>query len=164
MLDGMSSSESLLINDTSITITVKVLLFGDTCELTMLAVGGGGAGYGSGGGSGYIKTYTRNLIGDADLLVLVGEGGKYESGASGQSSVVWLNGYVVLGADAGQSSYSGAGGNGYCGGGGIGTAYGGPGGTDGGDGHDGAPPHSQKSGLGSGLKVDSIDMKNFVLG
>ena len=159
-------STSVLITDTSNTITVKVLLFGDTCKLTMLAVGGGGTGYGGGGGSGHIQTNTwTTLTEDTNFQVTVGEGAKHERGTAGQSSTVMLNGRLYLGANPGQTAYSGKGANGYCGGGGAGGT-GGDGGTDGGNGHCGVTPGgcAEPAGKGSGLKVDSINMKHFVLG
>ena len=100
----------------------------DSCQLTLLAVGGGGIGGNGGGGSGYFVYQTVSLdLGVNTITAMVGTGG--------QPSTLSINGFTNVTAESGQDWFSSNGhshgGRGFSGGGGYGT-YGG--GSDGGNG------------------------------
>ena len=91
------------------------MLGSSSCQLTLLAVGGGGEGDNTGGGSGYLKYQTVTLeLGVNTITARVGAGR--------QASTVIINGNTLT-AEKGKSGYSSGsgshGGDGYSGGGGF---------------------------------------------
>ena len=144
--------------ETNIT-TVNILAVGN-CELTVVAIGGGGkrgAGDG-GGGSGYVAS-TNLTVSTSQLVVTVGVGGPGEL-----SSLETSEGETIIAAQPGGSGNgdgnSGDGGAGYSGGGGGCYYDGGNGGEDGGDGHNN---RCGNGGAGSGLQISSIPISSFTL-
>jgi len=120
------SVKSLMVTEDQVDVTV--IAFG-SCELTILAVGGGGKGYYGGGGSGYLQ-YQKILLstGISSLHAV--------AGASAQPSSVTFNGTSIV-ANPGQGgSNPNNGGAGYSGGGQYSSnnGYSGSGGFDGSDG------------------------------
>jgi len=120
-------SQSLMVTNTSESqsITVSGVATVESCELRILAVGGGG-GYGGsyhggGAGSGYLQY--RTIIVNPGTIVTLDVGDHEEP-----STVAFGNGYTVT-AQPGQDSQGDDGGDGY-----SGTCHGG---SDGGDGDDG---------------------------
>ena len=149
--DTLTSYKFKEIGDTQ----VNILGLGD-CELTAVAVGGGGSGYIGGGGSGYIVSSTITVPA-SELVVRVGGPGEL-------SSLETSEGQTIITAHPGGDSPGYSGGDGYSGGGGrsrVTTDVGYDGGQDGGDGHssDGDSP----GGAGSGLDISTISMENFSL-
>ena len=135
---------------TTVTISPFPALLGE-CELTALAVGGGGQGgnYG-GGGSGYVSS-SSGPVPASQLVVRVGGPGE-------ESSLQTGAGETVITAIAGQSNSGGDGGAGYSGGGGCcrSDLYG-----DGGE--DGSDGCGSYGGAGSGLNLASISLQRFSL-
>ena len=152
--------------------TVNIAALGD-CELTVLAVGGGGyrgflsdvggssiTGHG-GGGSGYVVN-TSVQVPASQLVVRVG-------GPGGQTSLQTIEGEIIVTAAPGENGNSYYGGAGYSGGGGVYYSSGsyfrsGNGGEDGGDGYGtNEEPTNGWGGEGSGLDVSSISLQQFSL-
>jgi len=130
-----------------------------SCELTIVAIGGGGYnGYnsGAGSGSGYIETATISPLSHKSIEVHVGA-------ATQESRVVTAAGETIVRAQPGESGGRYYGGDGYSGGG-AGTGYsghnGGSGGSNGGDGNDGS---DGGGGKGSGLDISTIALEHFKL-
>ena len=139
--------------NTGNTTTTNILALGE-CELTVLAVGGGGTGYNGGGGSGYVASTSVEVL-TSQLIVKVG--GRLKS-----SSLETSEGEIIITAAFGESGGYTAfhnGGAGYSGGGGGGSSYSGDGGEDGGNGHGGRG----SGGAGSGLDISSIHLQQFSL-
>ena len=140
----------------TVTSNVNIRAFGD-CELTVVAVGGGGRGDGGygGGGSGYVAS-TSIKIHNSQLVVKVGGPGE-------TSSLQTSEGEIIITAAPGEDSQANSGGAGYSGiGGGAATNnYSGDGGEDGGDGHDSS--NGYNGGAGSGLNISSISLEQFTL-
>ena len=123
-------------------------------DLDVVAIGGGGNyvdnTYG-GAGSGYVEAAKIRLsIKDPLMKVTVG--------SAGGPSMVEVGEEVLLEAAPGEGPDSVKGGDGYCGGGGLGGSA--RGGSDGGDGEDGT---DTAGGSGSGLNLDLLSMKSFIL-
>ena len=123
-------------------------------DLDVVAIGGGGnyvgATYG-GAGSGYVEVEVIRLsINDPLMKVTVG--------SAGGPSMVEVGEEVLLEAAPGEGPDSVKGGDGYSGGGGLGGSA--RGGSDGGDGEDGT---DTAGGSGSGLNLDLLSMKSFIL-
>ena len=108
-------------------LDVIVNAFG-SCELTILAVGGGGEGYYQGGGSGYLQYQKISLSTGITSL-------QATAGANAQPSSVTFNGTSIV-ANPGQAAggTNNDGGAGSSGGGQYVYANGGNGGSDGSDG------------------------------
>ena len=153
-----------LIKETGATTDVGLMALG-TCQLAVLAVGGGGKGYnamyggGGAGGSGFVEFSTLNFTGITTLQVTVG--------GADQKSVLSVEGKVEVEAGPGRTGVSFAGGAGYSGGGAgskndwAGSENNpGAGGTGGGDGHN-STTHS--GGKGSGFDVGTILLKDFAI-
>ena len=119
-------------------VDVIVNAFG-SCELTILAVGGGGEGYLQGGGSGYLQYQKISLSSGITSLHAI-------AGASAQPSSVTFNGTSIV-ANPGQGGDSdNDGGAGYSGGGQYDYGYsGGYDGSDGGGSHGGSGTHEDIS-------------------
>ena len=155
-VDGEITDSSVQLTNTTYS-SVKAVALG-VCELTAVAIGGGGHGDKAGGGSGYVSWKDLRVAGIRSFGVQVG--------AAGGESLVAEDGDVLIQGAPGESTifnqYSG--GAGYSGGGeGNGNpGSGGEGGTDGGDGLKGGIP-SAHGGTGSGLKVASIPIHGFML-
>jgi len=136
-----------------------------SCELTIVAIGGGGspgAGPGifddhGGGGSGYIESATISSISDTPFVVHVGNGTE-------ESRVDTAAGETIVRAHPGKYGGSGffKGGDGYSGGGAGANCYhwGSAGGSNGGDGQDSSYGHGGK---GSGLDISTIALEHFKL-
>ena len=149
------------LGNTSVTISPVAALGG--CELTIVAVGGGGAQGArlpgsspqwGGGGSGYWAG-ARVPVSATELVVRVGGGGEESTLATGAGELLLR---APPGGDGGYSERNGHfGGAGYSGGGngGSNTGYGG---QDGSDGCCGA-----NAGPGSGLRLDATDLQEFTL-
>merc|ERR1712154_5168 len=103
--------QSFMFTNTSNTTNVQ-LMGDEDCQMRIVAIGGGGRGYRNsnlyiGGGSGYIKILDQDIpLGVSNMVVAVG--------AHGYSSLVTVNGEVIVEAPPGSSLGSG---NGYSGGG-----------------------------------------------
>ena len=137
---------------------ISMAALGD-CEMTAVAVGGGGSGNYAGGGSGYIETVTAPMV-PAQLYVSVGAGGAETSLRRGGWGGVGDE--VVVKAMAGGDGTNYDGGAGYSGGGaGFGDYIYGDGGADGGDGEDG--DGKGHGGAGSGFDINSIVLTSFTL-
>ena len=137
--------------------TVTILALGD-CELTVVAVGGGGSHSYLGGGSGYVATTSLTVL-SSELVVRVG-------GPRQLSSLETSEGETIITAQSGQDGFSPAGGAGYSGGGGgrnDSRYLGGDGGQDGGDGGDGNCPGGCHGAAGSGLDLSVIRLTRFSL-
>ena len=142
---------SYMFNKTGDT-NVNILALGD-CELTVVAVGGGGSGNYAGGGSGYVTNASLTVL-TSELVVRVGGGGD-------PSSLETSEGQTIITAQPGQDNVNEVGGSGYSGGGGGGSngSDGGEGGADGGDGDDG----DGAGGTGTGLDISAIKLTSFSL-
>ena len=137
---------------------VSVAALGD-CEVTAVAVGGGGSGNYAGGGSGFVASVTVPVVSE-QLYVLVG--------AAGEISEVHTAGWggvgeeLVVSAAPGGDGTNYDGGAGYSGGGaGFGDYIYGDGGQDGGDGEDG--DGKGHGGAGSGVDVASMSLSSYKL-
>ena len=146
--------------NTTVTISPLATL---GCEMTVMAVGGGGSGGGgsgggpgyiAGGGSGYVSS-TTVPVPDSQLVACVG-------GPGAESSILSGMGETVLSAKPGHSdgysnSFGSYGGDGYSGGG-AGGSNAGDGGEDGSDGCcDG------HGGKGSGFDLASTSLEHFTV-
>ena len=145
--------QHLLITDPGVNISVPSTT--GHCHLRLVAVGGGGHGFMGGGGSGYVQFTSRTLTSSADISVSVG--------GDRESSVVMVDGEVVLEAGAGLDGGNGYlqyhGGDGYSGGGQYGELERGyNGGTDGGNGEGEDSP-----GLGSTDDLSLISLNHYKL-
>ena len=137
---------------------IAVAALGD-CEVTVLAVGGGGSGNYAGGGSGFVASATAPVA-SSQLYASVGGSGQESS----LKSVGWggVGEWTVVEAAPGGDGTNYDGGAGYSGGGaGFGDYIYGNGGLDGGDGEDG--DGKGHGGVGSGLDISSISLASFVL-
>ena len=138
--------------DVDVTVTL-VQTSSSGCRLRVFAVGGGGWGWG-GGGSGYIQYHeTETLTMDTEITLRVGDGV--------ESSVININGGIIkaaAGLNGGDGAGNGVGGDGYSGGGGW-SIFGADGGSNGGDGEEGA----FGGGRGTGEDIKSFRMEHFVL-
>merc|ERR1711962_832588 len=125
-----------------------------SCELTIVAIGGGGISRNSrGGGSGYVETATISYLSDTHIVLHVG-------GGTEESRVVTAEGETIVRAHPGKYGHGYNGGDGYSGGGGTGWyGSGGSGGSNGGDGQDGYGD----GGKGSGLDISTIALEHFKL-
>ena len=163
--DGLTSH--LLFNQTGAT-EIFVTALG-SCELKLVAMGGGGICHASdegdrnrgGGGSGYVASTSVLGAATSKLLATVGAAFSHSSvGVVGPDSVLEL-----LRAEAGgNGTSSGSGGDGYSGGGpaGSGDRHPEPGeGHGGSNGRDGCCDDSV--GRGSGLHLSDINLKYFAL-
>jgi len=127
-----------------------------SCDLTIVAIGGGGSDgkYGGGGGSGYIETASISPISHKSIEVHVGAGTK-------ESRVDTAAGETIVRAMPGKSDYYN-GGDGYSGGGAGGSTHiGGSGGSNGGDGQDSSSDYPNQGGKGSGLDISTIALEHF---
>jgi len=143
------------LSNTSLSFPPEALF--SSCELTIVAIGGGGShGNYGGGGSGYIETASISLIANRTLLVHVG-------GGTEESRVVTAAGETIVRAHPGKYGGSYNGGDGYSGGGAGGGKYqyGGSGGSNGGDGNDSS--NGVPGGKGSGLDISTIALEHFKL-
>merc|ERR1712110_346076 len=122
--------ESLMVTEEEVEVLVNP--FG-SCEITILAVGGGGRGNYQGGGSGYLQYLKKNIFPSSGITSL-----NAKAGSAAEASSVTYNGSIVLvQANPGQGGDSdNSGGDGYSGGGRYGCSNGGgyDGGSDGSDG------------------------------
>jgi len=138
-----------------------------SCELTIVAIGGGGSagrGHGiyddhGGGGSGYIETATISSLSDTPFVVHVG-------GGTEESRVDTAAGETIVRAQSGKSGDSGVymdGGAGYSGGAAGASCYhwGSVGGSNGGDGE--GCYWGGDGGKGSGLDISTIALEHFKL-
>ena len=133
-----------------------------SCELRILAVGGGGKdaseGHVGGAGSGYLQYRVMNLDPGTIVSMDVGDLGE-------PSTVTIVNTGETITADPGQGGHSSTvgGGDGYCGGGGS-ASYtdhiGGYGGTNGGDGEDGT---DGQGGKGTGEDISQFTFTSWSL-
>jgi len=145
----------------SINLTISAEALFSLCDLTIVAIGGGGSpgsgNYGNGGGSGYIETATISSLSDRPLLVNVG-------GGTEESRVDTAAGETIVRAHPGGYGSSYDRGDGYSGGG-AGTSisgyHGGSGGSNGGDGNDSS--YGNHGGKGSGLDISTIALEHFKL-
>ena len=129
------------------------------CEVTAVAVGGGGSGNYAGGGSGYVASATAPVAA-FELYVSVGAAGE----ESALKTVGWggVGEETVVKAAPGGDGTNYDGGAGYSGGGaGFGDYIYGDGGQDGGDGEDG--DGNGHGGAGSGLDITSITLASYTL-
>ena len=107
-----------------------------------------------GGGSGFLKT---GSIEGGQLEITIGKGGKCCKGATdGSSTVVHINGKVLL-AKGGQASQNDNGGRGWSGGGAKGNGDGGIGGGNGGNGD-----YGNRGGSGTGISIPPGFLKRGV--
>jgi len=144
----------------SINLIISAEALFSLCDLTIVAIGGGGSpgsgNYGNGGGSGYIETATISSLSDRPLLVNVG-------GGTEESRVDTAAGETIVRAHPGGYGSSYDRGDGYSGGG-AGTSIsgysGGSGGSNGGDGNDSVDGYGGK---GSGLDISTIALEHFKL-
>merc|ERR1711962_664106 len=127
-----------------------------SCELTIVAIGGGGISSNSrGGGSGYVETATISYLSDTHIVLHVG-------GGTEESRVVTAEGETIVRAHPGKYGHGYNGGDGYSGGGGTGRyGSGGSGGSNGGDGNDSS--NGWDGGKGSGLDISTIALEHFKL-
>ena len=142
--------------------TVSINLALGNCELTVVAVGGGGdhsggfTSYGA-GGSGYVASTSLMPSPLSRFVVRVGGPGEL-------SSLETSEGQTVITAQPGKDGSNYNGGAGYSGGG-AGTSNNfypsGDGGEDGGDGDDGYAGYP--GGRGSGLDISTIQLQQFSL-
>ena len=157
-MDGESSTSGVLVTNST---TVKALALG-YCELTVLAVGGGGdseyssSGYG-GGGSGYIEWTTMNLTGPADRDLQITVGGNRQ-----KTSVTYSNNILVE-AQPGYNRKYGNGAGGFSGGSSFRSGSCETPGQGGSNGQDGADCGDYGGGKGSGVDVGSIPIRDFML-
>ena len=148
--EGVAATGGLLLTSSSTVVAVGL----GQCNLTVLAVGGGGHGYnGAAGGSGNVVWRELEVSGSAQLNVTVGGGM--------ETSAVQFKGEEVIQAMPGGNGAMYQGGRGYSGGGGSGWEFDGRGGSVGGDGSPGSS--SSSGGRGSGIKVATIPLSNFEL-
>jgi len=134
-----------------------------SCELTIVAIGGGGsAGAGpgifddhGGGGSGYIESATISSISDTPFVVHVGNGTE-------ESRVDTAAGETIVRAQSGESGYYN-GGDGYSGGGAGAYRSGYNGGSGGSNGGNGQNTSYGDGGKGSGLDISTIALEHFKL-
>ena len=120
-------------------------------DLNIVAIGGGGraGGRAGGSGSGYVETaIVRMSVNSPEGEITVGQ--------MGESSKVEIAGELVLEALSGETGAGGPGGAGYSGGGAYGS-NGGSGGSDGGN------STNYPGGNGSGLDLNLVSLKNFIL-
>ena len=143
--------ESLVVTEDEVDLAV---IAAGSCELTVLAVGGGGRGYGSGGGSGYLQYQKKRIDQFSGITSINAKAG----GPDNPSSVTYNNGTIVL-ANPGQGGNLGGGGKGYSGAGQFirDTLDGYNGGSDGSDG-EGSP-----SGSGTGEDIREYVFKTWTL-
>ena len=137
---------------------VSMAALGD-CEVTAVAVGGGGSGNYAGGGSGYVASATAPVVA-FQLYVSVGAAGE----ESALETVGWggVGEETVVRAAPGGDGTNYDGGAGYSGGGaGFGDYIYGDGGEDGGDGEDG--DGKGHGGAGSGFDITSITLASYKL-
>ena len=151
LIDDGQRSTSLIVNDThthNLYIPAWTSDSSDTrsCQLRVLAIGGGGRSYGPGGGSGYIQYQTLEL---SQGLTTVST--KVET--FGYDTVVNINGETVITAKHGGSGED-QGGDGYSGGGMQGGCDGGSGGSDG---------ECGLGGAGTGEDISHYTFKSFTL-
>ena len=144
------SHQSLMITDTGAEVSI-IVRGSDSCQLTLLAVGGGGGGGNGGGGSGYLEYQTVPLdLGVNTITARVGAGG--------QPSILSINVVTNVTAESGRDWYSSNGhshgGRGYSGGGGYGTY---DGGSDGGNGE------GYYGGYGSGNAISEFSFTTWTL-
>jgi len=133
------SPKSVMVTEDQVDVTVNV--FG-SCELTILAVGGGGQGNFQGGGSGYLQYQKISLSSGITSLHAT-------AGARAQPSSVTFNGRSIVanpgqrggGNNSGGAGYSGGGQYDYGNGGGSGGSYG----SDGGGSQGGSGTHEDIS-------------------
>lgn len=160
--DEVTALTSYKFTETGIT-TVNIVPLGDMdCELTVVAVGGGGiySGWYGGGGSGYVASTSVMPSPLSQLVVRVGGPGEL-------SSLETSEGETIITAQPGEKSDHKDGGAGYSGGGGGSFYGGGDGGEDGGDG-DNSHPHGDTNGhlggRGSGQDISTtIHLQQFSL-
>ena len=133
----------------------KIFAFGsESCQLRILAVGGGGRGEHGGGGSGYFSSLSVPVpLGFMkEILVNVGD--------AGEASTVKIN-HELCRAEAGNDADDLDGGAGYSGGGGASVPGSSVGGHDGGS--DGSDGGGSNGGRGNGLDVTSNQFFAFDL-
>ena len=123
--------ESLMVNGTSVEVNLTAIVFG-SCNLTILAVGGGGQGQRGGGGSGYLQ-YQKISLSTAGLTTLIAE-----TGNGTQASSVTYNGTSIVAKPGHAGNGSITGGGGYSGGGQGGNFNGGSDGSAGEGSHGGS--------------------------
>ena len=132
---------------------LSILALAD-CELTVVAVGGGGYADIGGGGSGYVVRSSLPVLTSA-LVVRVGGRGE-------TSSLQTTDGETVIAAPPGGNGNYYDGGAGYSGGGGGSFTFrGGDGGADGGDGTESTS--GEPGGAGSRLDITSLSSLQFSL-
>ena len=151
---GLTSYQFNTTGDTSLNILAPGK---EDCELSVVAVGGGGSHSYLGGGSGRVASTTMT-VSTSQLVVRVG-------GPRQLSSLETSEGQAIITAQPGEDGFSQDGGAGYSGGGGGGSdsSYqGGDGGQDGGDGEDGSC-NGCPGGTGSDLDLSAIKLTRFSL-
>ena len=130
----------------------------DSCDLTLLVVGGGGSGITGGGGSGYIQYQTQKVsLGSVMTL-------SAQVGSNGQASYLTFSNGDTITAQRGESDDNQYwGGDGYSGGGGGGGSeyYGGNGGTNGGSGKSGS---EGGGGRGTGEDISGFTFSSWNIG
>jgi len=127
-----------------------------SCDLTIVAIGGGGSpGKYGGGGSGYIETVSFSPISHKSILVHVGARTK-------ESRVDTAAGETIVRAQSGESGYYN-GGDGYSGGGAGAYRSGYNGGSGGSNGGNGQNTSYGDGGKGSGLDISTIALEHFKL-
>jgi len=150
LYDGLKNQSSLMFNNTN--LDHKLMIFGsDSCNLRVLAIGGGGSGrddFGGGGGSGYLN----------DFQVLIPPGTYYKEfqvnvGDANEPSLIIINHKAYRG-EPGMDGAKEYGGDGYSGGG---WDYGGEGGENGSDGE------GEYGGRGTGVDIGKNQFSAFEL-
>ena len=143
-------------------ITLSFISGEKDCYTTLwaVAVGKGGNGrwydhsWGRGGGSGYVTAGLLRLTSkDTKVTIKLG---------TSRGTIIEIDRNVVLEAPNGKDADSHGGGNGYSGGGGI-NAGGGTSGGNGTRGYEGYERKHPEGGIGSGLNIIELTMKNCIL-
>jgi len=144
-----SRIQHMMLTEPGVEVDVNIRLSISKCQMSLLAVGGGGSGLNCGGGSGYIQYFTQALNSTPTNLRLA-------VGRASESSNVTINEVNKIEAEHGQDANQMDAGNGYSGGGG-GYTMECIGGTDGGNGE------CNNGGKGTGEDVTTYAFKNFQL-
>ena len=125
-----------------------VCLISTSCQLRVMAIGGGGWANWGGGGSGYIQYLSKTITSSSQTMIQLSVGNKKVE------SYVTIDGDKIS-ALPGTDGENPDGGNGYCGGGGSGSPCGG--GTNGTDGE------CSSGGFGTGEDISTYFFDNFKL-
>ena len=167
-VNGAFYPESIVVDDTTTRTDIELISNGSCGTLLAIAIGGGGstgsAGTGSAGsGSGYIEYTELSITSNQVLRAEIG-------GARVATELTDLSdGSTLLTANPGEDGGTdfGVGGSGFSGGGAdnlssctVPQCLGGRGGQDGADGED---TDDFDGGIGSGIDISSIPLKNVVI-